>query len=420
MDRPLSRQAFERASGCIPGGVNSPVRSFASVATPPLVVDRGEGAHLFDLDGNRYIDLLQCWGALIHGHAHPTVGAAVKAAVDRGSGYGLSCRAEAELAERITDAFPSMERVRLVNSGTEAVMSAVRLARGCTGRNKVLVFEGCYHGHSDGLLASGGSGLSTLSIPRSAGVPRSVVEHTLVARYNDLASAQELAALASDDLAAVLGLRSLCDRAGALLIFDEVITGFRVGWGGAQGRFGVRPDLTTLGKIIGGGLPVGAFGGPAAVMEHLAPLGDVYQAGTLSGNPAVVAAGVAALDLLREQNPYGRLEQLACTLADGLAVAAADLGLPLQVNRCGSMFTVFFTDRPVVDYAFAKAADALRFGQFFRELLDRGILIPPSPFEAAFLSTAHREEHIRNILHAAREAMEAVLAEVSSERQHRR
>ncbi|MFW6107971.1 MAG: glutamate-1-semialdehyde 2,1-aminomutase [bacterium] len=420
MDRPLSRLAHERACRSIPGGVSSPVRSFDAVDAPPLVVERGEGAYLHDVDGRRYVDLLMCWGALVHGHAHPAVREAVVKAAGGGTGYGLSCRAEAELAGLIEDAFPSIDLLRLVNSGTEAVMSAVRLARGFTGRAKVIVFEGCYHGHSDGLLAQGGSGLSTLSIPKSAGVPESVVRDTLIARYNDTDSVRELAESAGGDLAAVLvepvagnmgvvgpepgfldGLRSICDETGAMLIFDEVITGFRVAPGGAQERFGVRSDLTTLGKIIGGGLPVGAFGGRREIMERLAPLGDVYQAGTLSGNPLVAAAGVAALRELRKGNRHEELERLAGLLADGLEHAAADAGVPLQVNRCGSMLTCFFADAPVTGYASSKAADGSRYAAFFRAMIERGVLLPPSPFESCFVSTVHTDEEVEAVTSAA-------------------
>jgi glutamate-1-semialdehyde 2,1-aminomutase len=426
MDRPLSRAAQERAERSIPGGVNSPVRSFRVVGEAPLFAERGEGAYLVDIDGARYVDLLMCWGALIHGHAHPAVVAAVERTAAAGGGYGISCPVEAELAERIRDAFPSIDQVRLVNSGTEAVMSAVRLARGFTGRDSVLVFEGGYHGHSDGLLARGGSGLSTFAIPKSAGVPGSVVCDTLIARYNDLGSVREQVAAAGDDLAGILvepvagnmgvvppapgfleGLRAVCDETGAVLIFDEVISGFRVGWGGAQERFGVRADLTTLGKIIGGGLPVGAFGGRREIMGRLAPLGDVYQAGTLSGNAVVAAAGVAALDLLRDDPPYERLERLAAALVDGLHAAARRAGRPLQVNRCGSMFTCFFAEAPVTDYASAQEADGGAYAAFFRAMLAGGVLLPPSPFESCFLSAAHSADHVTAVAAVARTALDA-------------
>ncbi len=424
MDRKMSRAAHHRARAIFPGGVNSPVRAFSAVDGEPFLVERGEGATLVDLDGNRYVDFLMCWGALIHGHAHEAVRTAVNEAAGKGTGYGLSCGAEAELGELVCDAFPSINRLRLVNSGTEAVMSAVRLARGYTDRDKVIVFEGCYHGHSDGLLAQGGSGLSTFSIPKSGGVPGSTVEHTLVATYNDPASAERRAEDTGDGLAAVLvepvagnmgvvppepgfleGLRELCDRTGAVLIFDEVITGFRVAWGGAQERFGVRPDLTTLGKIIGGGLPVGAFGGRAQIMDRLAPLGDVYQAGTLSGNPVVAAAGAAALRLLRDAAPYARLDDLARALAEGLESAGQSAGLPLRVNRCGSMLTGFHTADRVHDYASAQRADRGRYAAFFRAMLDRGVLLPPSPFESAFLSTAHSPEDVEFAVAAAHDAL---------------
>ena len=424
MGRPMSEAAFERARKCIPGGVSSPVRSFKSVGGSPLFVDRAAGSHLFDLDGNRYVDFLSCWGAMILGHAHPAICDAISSAAAKGTGYGLSTEPEAELAELIRDAFPSVEMLRLVNSGTEAVMSAIRLARAHTGRDKVIVFEGCYHGHSDGLLASAGSGLATFSIPRSAGVPDSVVSDTLIATYNDTGSVKALLAEFDGGVAAVLvepvagnmgvvvpqsgfleKLRELCDEHGALLILDEVITGFRVAPGGAQERFGVRADVTTLGKIIGGGLPVGAFGGRRDIMEHLAPLGDAYQAGTLSGNPVVASTGATALRILREAPPYDRMDRLADALVDGVRHAAEARGVPLQVNRCGSMFTCFFADAPVVDYATAKASDTERYAAFFRGMLERGVLLAPSQFEAGFVSAAHTDDDIDAFIDAASEAL---------------
>jgi len=424
MDRPISEAAFERARKCIPGGVSSPVRSFGSVGGSPLFVDRAAGPHLFDLDKNRYVDFLSCWGAIILGHAHPAVCDAIANAAAKGTGFGLSTEPEAELAELIKDAFPSVELLRLVNSGTEAVMSAVRLARAHTGRDKVIVFEGCYHGHSDGLLAGAGSGLATFSIPRSAGVPDSVVSDTLIATYNDPSSVEARLAQVRGNIAAVLvepvaanmgvvlpqpgfleALRELCDKHGALLILDEVITGFRVAPGGAQERFGVRADLTTLGKIIGGGLPVGAFGGRRDIMEHLAPLGDAYQAGTLSGNPVVASAGAAVLKALREEPPYARMDRLANGLVEGVRRAADARSVPLQVNRCGSMFTCFFGDAPVVDYATAKASDTERYAAFFGGMLECGILLAPSQFEAAFLSAAHTDDDVAAFVAAAGKAL---------------
>ncbi|MFH1732367.1 MAG: glutamate-1-semialdehyde 2,1-aminomutase [Planctomycetota bacterium] len=424
MVRQVSEEAFKRAGKCIPGGVNSPVRSFGAVGGSPLFVDRAAGPHVFDLDGNRYVDFLSCWGATILGHAHPAVCDAIANAAAKGTGFGLSTEPEVELAQLIKDAFPSIELVRLVNSGTEAVMSAVRLARAHTGRNKVVVFEGCYHGHSDGLLARAGSGLATFSIPRSAGVPGSVVSDTLIATYNDLGSVEALLAQFGGDVAAVLvepiagnmgvvppqpgfleGLRELCDEHGVLLVFDEVITGFRVAPGGAQELFNVRADLTTLGKIIGGGLPVGAFGGRRDIMEHLAPLGNVYQAGTLSGNPVVANAGAAVLKSLRAAPPYAGLDRLTDGLVKGVRRAAEARRVPLHVNRCGSMFTCFFADAPVVDYTTAKASDTACYAAFFRGMLDRGILLPPSQFEAAFLSAAHTGDEMAAFGDAADEAL---------------
>ena len=408
MDRPISRQLFKRAQRAIPGGVNSPVRAFKAVELPPLFAERGEGQYLFDADGNRYLDFLMSWGAIILGHAHEEITDAIVQASIRGTGYGLSTAIEAELAETIKDAFPSIESLRLVNSGTEAVMSAVRLARGFTGRNKVLKFEGGYHGHSDGLLAKAGSGLATFGIPASAGVPATFTAETLVARFNDPASVTALCQAHSDDLACILvepvagnmgvvppepgfleGLRAACDHTGALLIFDEVITGFRLAWGGAQERYGIAADLTTLGKIIGGGLPVGAFGGRKKIMDKLAPQGDVYQAGTLSGNPVVVAAGLAVLKTLRRLKPYKELEQKAEFLAEGIKQAARDTGVPLHIGRVGCMFTIFFCDNPVTDYPSARRADSKRYAAFFADVLNHGVLFPPSQWEACFLSTAH-------------------------------
>jgi glutamate-1-semialdehyde 2,1-aminomutase len=423
MDRPLSDKASDRARRCIPGGVNSPVRSFGGVGGDPVLIQRGEGAYLYDLDGCRYIDHLVSWGAIILGHAHPAVRSAIEEAAARGNGYGLSTEVEAELAELIESAYPSIDLLRLVNSGTEAVMSAVRLARGFTGREKVILFDGGYHGHSDTFLAQGGSGLATFSIPRSAGVTEGTVRDTLIARYNDLGAVEDLCSKDGDDLAAILvepvagnmgvvppepgfleGLRRLCDRIGAVLIFDEVITGFRVAWGGAQERSGVRADLTTLGKIIGGGLPVGAFGGRREIMERLAPLGDVYQAGTLSGNPVVASAGLAALRELRRTNPYDRLEAMALELTDGIAGAAQAHDIPLQINRCASMFTCFFSDCSVTDFDSAKAADGERYAAFFRAMLARGVLLAPSPFEAAFISSAHGADDIAQVIQSAESA----------------
>jgi glutamate-1-semialdehyde 2,1-aminomutase len=403
-----SRPCRQRAEAVLAGGVNSPVRCFRAVETPPVFAARGEGAHLWDVDGNRYIDLLMSWGALALGHAHPAVSDAVAAAAREGSSFGLSSPREAELAEVIRDAFQGIERMRFVNSGTEAVMTAVRLARAIAGRDKVLAFEGGYHGHSDGLLARAGSGLTTLNLPASAGVPAAFPEQTLLATYNDLASVRALAHRWSDDIACILvepvagnmgvvppqpgfleGLRAEADRIGALLIFDEVMTGFRVAWGGMQQRAGVAADLTTLGKIIGGGLPIGAVGGRAEHMARLAPQGDVYQAGTLSGNPLVMAAGLAALRELRRRDPYSDWTAATHALGEDLTAAARRLNVPLQFQSVGGMFTIFFSDSPINRYSDIRRCDAAAYGRFFRAALRKGVLLAPSAFEACFLGVGH-------------------------------
>ncbi|HOX07139.1 MAG TPA: glutamate-1-semialdehyde 2,1-aminomutase [Planctomycetota bacterium] len=428
MARPLSDALFRRAGESLVGGVNSPVRSFRAVGGSPIFAARGEGPYLWDADGNRYVDLLMSWGACLLGHAHPAVVEAIAEAAARGASFGLSTERECELAEVVKEAFPSIELLRLVSSGTEAVMSAVRLARGFTGREKIVTFEGGYHGHSDGLLVRAGSGLATFGLPASAGVPASFAAASLPARYNDLESVQVLARAHGDDLACILvepvagnmgvvppepgflsGLRDICDRTGALLIFDEVITGFRLAWGGAQELHGVRPDLTTLGKVVGGGLPVGVFGGRRRVMERLAPLGDVYQAGTLSGNPVATAAGLATLATLRTLRPYGELERRASRLAASLSGAARSAGVPVQINRAGSMFTVFFCAEPVRDFASAQRADAGAYARFFHAMLEGGVLLPPSQLESAFLSTAHAGPELAEIQTAAEAGLGAVL-----------
>ena len=408
MAQKVSSELNRRALRSMSGGVNSPVRAFKAVGAEPLFVDHAAGAYIYDADGNKYIDYLQSWGASILGHANPRVVETIQNSAKKGTSYGLSTALEAELAELIKRAFPSIELLRMVNSGTEAVMSAVRLARGYTGRTKVLKFEGCYHGHSDGLLAKAGSGITTFSVPDSAGVPQSVASETLVVPYNDLEAARKITEQFADDIACILiepvaanmgvippaegfleGLRKLCDSINALLIFDEVITGFRVAPGGAQEKYGIQADLTTLGKIIGGGLPVGAFGGRTEIMKFLAPDGPVYQAGTLSGNPVVASAGIAVLNTLIETNPYEELESLAGLLEMKLKEAFEDVSLPVRINRVGSMLTVFFCENPVSNYSSARTADTSRYASFFRAMQKSGILFPPSQFEAAFLSTAH-------------------------------
>jgi glutamate-1-semialdehyde 2,1-aminomutase len=421
-----SDELFARAQRVIPGGVNSPVRAFKAVGGTPRFIARAQGARVFDADGAEYVDYLGSWGPMILGHAHPAVVEAVTRAARDGTSYGAPCAAEVELAERVTRLVPSIQKVRFVSSGTEATMSALRLARGFTGRRKILKLEGCYHGHADALLVAAGSGVATLGIPGSPGVPEGTVADTVVAPYNDTAAAERAFAEHGPDLAAVIvepvagnmgcvlpregylrALRELTRRHGALLVFDEVITGFRLGLDGAQGVYGIDPDLTCLGKVIGGGLPVGAYGGRAEIMDHVAPLGPVYQAGTLSGNPLAMAAGVATLDLLAAAGTYPRLETLTLRLCGGLERAARAAGVAVTVNRVASLFTVFFCAGPVTDYASARTADTAAFARFFHALLDRGFYFPPAQLEAAFVSLAHSEADIDATIAAAREAFGA-------------
>ncbi|HSE91984.1 MAG TPA: glutamate-1-semialdehyde 2,1-aminomutase [Methylomirabilota bacterium] len=415
---------FRKAQQVIPGGVNSPVRAFRGVGGEPFFVARALGARLTDVDGRSYVDFVGSWGPLILGHAPPAVVEAVAEAAGRGTSYGAPTAQEVEMAEAVTAACPSMDLVRLVSSGTEATMSAIRVARGATGRDVIVKFDGCYHGHADSLLVKAGSGGATLGIPDSRGVPDGLARLTATLAFNDLEAVRELFRRRGDDIAAVIvepvagnmgvvppvpgfleGLREVTARHDSVLIFDEVITGFRVAYGGAQARYGVRPDLTCLGKIIGGGLPVGAYGGRRDLMAHVAPLGGVYQAGTLSGNPLAVAAGLATLRALREGDPYARLEALGARVEAGLRAASDKAGVPLTVNRVGSMLTGFFTDGPVTDYATARRADTARYGRYFHAMLDRGVFLAPSQFEAAFVSLAHTEADID---HAARAATEAL------------
>ncbi|MGH2595330.1 MAG: glutamate-1-semialdehyde 2,1-aminomutase [Actinomycetota bacterium] len=404
-----SHELFARALDVIPGGVDSPVRAFGAVGGTPRFIDHGEGAYLVDVDGVRYADYVQSWGALLFGHARPEIVAAATRAAAKGTSFGAPTALEVDLAERIVNAVASVDMVRLVSSGTEATMSAIRLARGVTGRDLLVKFEGCYHGHSDSLLAKGaGSGVSTLGIPGSPGVTEGVAKDTLTAPFNDLETVRRLFAERGREIAVVVvepiaanmgvvppvsgfleGLRELCDEHGALLFFDEVITGFRVAYGGAQSIFGVIPDLTALGKIMGGGFPCAAFGGRRELMEQLAPIGPVYQAGTLSGNPVAVAAGIAALDLAVRTDPYDSLEERAEQLADGLAERLSAAGLPVTVNRARSMFSVFFTEGPVRTFDDVKAADHGRYARFFHHMLDRGVYLPPSGYELWSLSTEH-------------------------------
>jgi glutamate-1-semialdehyde 2,1-aminomutase len=415
-----SEELFERARRVIPGGVSSPVRAFGAVGGTPRFVAEGRGAYLTDVDGVRYLDYVQSWGALLFGHARPEILEAAAAAARRGTSFGASTELEVELAERIVAAMPSVEMVRLVSSGTEAVMSAVRLARGATGRDVVVKFEGCYHGHADALLARGaGSGLATLGIPGSPGVTEGAARDTITLPYNDLEAVRsafaergaEIAVVVVEPVAANMGvvppepgflegLRELTRAHGALLLFDEVITGFRVAYGGAQSVYGVEPDLTTLGKVMGGGFPCAAFGGRRSVMEQLAPLGPVYQAGTLSGNPVAVAAGIAALDLARELDPYPQLERTAAELADGLAEAFGRAGVPVTVNRAHTLLSVFFSEGPVRSYADARAADHERFARFFHHMLERGVYLPPSGYEMWTLSTEHGPAEVERTIEA--------------------
>jgi glutamate-1-semialdehyde 2,1-aminomutase len=407
-----NEELFARACRVIPGGVSSPVRSFRSVGGTPYFVARAEGPYVWDVEGRRYTDYVQSWGASILGHAHPAVVGAVARAAADGTSYGAPTEREVLLAEAISDRVPSCQRVRLVSSGTEAAMTAVRVARGFTGRHRVVVFEGCYHGHADTLLAAGGSGLATLGMPSSAGVPPSAVADTVVVPYNVVPDVgDDVACVVVEPVAANMGLvppapgfleglRAACDAGGALLVFDEVITGFRVGRAGAQGRFGVTPDLSCFGKVIGGGLPLAAFGGRADVMAVLAPEGPVYQAGTLSGNPLATAAGLAVLDLL-DDAAYTSLAGRAAELAAGLAQVVAEAGLPVQVPVVGPLVGLFFSEVPPTDFASAKAADASAYAAFFHEMLARGVALPPSPFEAVFPSLAHGKEELERTVDVA-------------------
>jgi glutamate-1-semialdehyde 2,1-aminomutase len=417
-----SQAIFERAKAVIPGGVNSPVRACRSVGADPIFVVQGDGAFIMDADGNKYIDLIGSWGPLILGHTHREILDTIAETMSMGTTFGAPTEIEVKFAETLRDAVPSMEMIRAVSSGTESTMSALRLARGHTKRDKIIKADGGYHGHADCLLVAAGSGAATLGIPGSAGVPEGAARDTIVVPFNDLAAIEKL--VAAGDIAAVIlepvcgnmglvepapgyleGVRAITAKHGTILIFDEVMTGFRVAYGGAQALYKITPDLTTIGKVIGGGLPAAAFGGRADIMKNLAPLGPVYQAGTLSGNPLAMAAGLKAMEILSRPGTYDRLEHLGKKLGEGLLAAAKANNVPACLNRVGSMLTVFFCAGPVTDYASAKAADTARFGSFFRKLRDRGVFLPPSQFEAMFVSLAHTDEDIQQIVTEARVAL---------------
>lgn len=420
-----SSSLFKKACQHIPGGVNSPVRAFRAVGGEPVFFSRGQGPYLWDEDGKKYIDYVGSWGPMILGHAHPNVIGAVKKYAEHGLGFGAPTRLEVELADLICSLVPSIEKVRMVNSGTEATMSAIRLARGVTGRDTIVKFEGCYHGHSDSLLVKAGSGALTLGVPTSPGVPADFISHTVILEYNDPDQAQRVFADIGDKIACVIvepvagnmncvppvdgflqALRELCDESGSLLIFDEVMTGFRVALNGAQGLFGVTPDLTTLGKIVGGGLPVGAFGGRAEIMDHIAPDGPVYQAGTLSGNPIAMAAGLATLKEVCAPGFYERLSAKTTALTDGLRAAANAAGVALTTQSVGGMFGVFFTDKPLITrFDEVMACDAERFKRFFHGMLAEGVYLAPSAFEVGFLSAAHTDETTATTIAAAAKAL---------------
>lgn len=423
MNHQKSHALFARAQALLPGGVNSPVRAFKSVGGEPFFVQRADGAYLYDVDGNRYIDYVGSWGPMIVGHNHPHVREAVQRAIGNGLSFGAPCAAEVTMAETIIRLAPSCEMVRMVNSGTEATLSAIRLARGATGRNRIVKFEGCYHGHGDSFLVKAGSGMLTLGVPTSPGVPAGLSELTLTLSYNDFDGATRLFEEMGEDIAGLIiepvvgnancipplpgylqHLRELCTKHGTLLIFDEVMTGFRVALGGAQAHYGIVPDLTTFGKIIGGGMPVGAYGGRRGLMQQIAPAGPVYQAGTLSGNPVAMAAGLAMLELIQAPGFHERLTAATHMLCDGLEAAARDAGIAVTTNRVGGMFGLFFTDQKVENYVQATACDIAAFNRFFHAMLERGVFLAPSAYEAGFLSSAHDEAVIATTVAAAREA----------------
>lgn len=429
MEYTNSKRLFEEACELIPGGVNSPVRAFKAVGDYPVFIERGEGAYLYDVDGNKYVDYICSWGPLLLGHQPEAVSKAVMEALTKGSTYGAPTGIEVEMAKKIVDAVPSVEMVRMVSSGTEATMSALRLARGYTGRNKIVKFEGCYHGHADHLLIKAGSGALTFGVPSSPGVPESIASETLTAQYNDIDSVKALFAQYPDQIAAVIvepiagnmglvlpkegfleGLREVTAEHGALLIFDEVISGFRASFGGAQKVYNIMPDLTCMGKIIGGGLPVGAYGGKKEIMMHVAPVGPVYQAGTLSGNPLAMAAGMAILDELAKPGVYEEIEAKTKKLVQGLQAAADKAGVKIALNQSASLFTIFFTETPVDSYKAAMTSNTGQFKVFFQAMLGQGFYLPPSQFECWFVSQAHSDEDIENTIKAAEIAFQAVAA----------
>ncbi len=427
MDTTKSEQLFQKALQLMPGGVNSPVRAFKSVGMSPLIMKRGSGCRIYDEDDNEYIDYVGSWGPLILGHSHPEVVQAIYECAQQGTSFGATCAKEIEMAELICEAFPSIEKVRMVNSGTEATMSAIRLARAYTGRNKIIKFEGCYHGHADSFLVKAGSGMLTAGSQVSPGVPKSITDHTLLCRYNDLESVKKTFMQFGPDIAAIIiepvagnmglipathefltGLREISSSYGSLLIFDEVITGFRLCYGGVQNMTGIVPDLTTLGKIIGGGLPVGAYGGKREIMDMVAPQGNVYQAGTLSGNPLAMAAGISTLKILRDTDWYDRMEVLSYFLTGKIQSLFEAYGMYYEVKRMGSMFCVFFTEEEVFDYESVLRCDTEKYARYYREILKEGIYLPPSQFEVSFVSCAHELEDIYQTVEAIEHALDKI------------
>jgi len=427
MKRKKSIALYQKALGMIPGGVNSPVRAFKAIGIPPTFIDRGKGSKIWDVDGNEYIDYVGSWGPMILGHADPRVVAALKKRAPQGTSFGAPTVLEVELAQRVKKAFPSIDLVRMVSSGTEAVMGAIRAARGYTGRDKVLKFEGCYHGHGDSLLVKAGSGAMTFGIPDSLGVPEDLAKHTLTAPFNNLQAVKNLVGQYPGQIACLIvepivgnmgvvlpekgfleGLREICDQERIVLIFDEVITGFRIAYGGAQEIYQVKADLTCLGKIIGGGLPVGAYGGKLAIMEKVAPLGGVYQAGTLSGNPMAMTAGIETLDILKAKKVYRDLAEKTGYLTDAISQRAKERGIPVTINHAAGLFTLFFAEGPVKDYETAKKSDTQRFAQFFIHLMEQGIYLPPSQFEAWFVSLAHSQKDLQRTIEACDAAFQKI------------